>query len=290
MQHVLSSWLEEQLFNARTDPRTADRLTRARLLALTAKHTSAWLYSSCFTTAQRLWLPKNRFYNAIRLRLGLPIGVEKPCKLCHGGSVSDALGIHTLSCLNNGGKTLMHAAVLDEIMLLASASDANPRREVHGLPSQPNARFDAVFSLPRQRSHSFLIDVAVTNCLADSTICSEKEIGPNRAATEYEGHKRRRYAQAVAAERPEDTLVPLVFDIFGGCGDTGVPVIANLIKHRTRRSELPEVTVARMVHHRINFVIVESVAKILEANALSVDFEDPPQEDAAAAAAVAAVC
>lgn len=288
MQHALSSWLEEQRFAARTDPRKVDTRSRARLLALSAKHTSCWLYSSCFTTAQRLWLPKHRFYSAIRLRLGLPIGRDKPCTLCHGSEIADAYGIHTLSCLHNGGKTLMHAAVLDEVMLLATAADANPRREVHALADEPGARFDAVFTLPRQRSHAFLIDVAITNCLANSTLADASSIGPNRAATDYESVKRKRYGPVVAATRPGDTLVPLIFDVFGGCGDSGVPIIANLIKHRTRRAELPDVTVARMVHHRINFVIVESVARILEANAFGVDFEDSSQDAAAAAAAVGA--
>jgi hypothetical protein len=260
-------------FEARVETCGADKRSRARLLALTAKHTSAWLYSSCFTTALRLWLPKPSFYLVIRFRLGLEIGPEQPCALCFGKERSDALGSHSLSCRFNGGKTLMHAAVLDEIMRLATAADANPRREVHAFPKHPHLRMDAVFSLPCDRMHANLVDVAITNCLCESTLRHESCYGPGRAATEYEQLKRRSYAEAMAEERPSDTLVPLVYDVFGGCGDSGSPVVAQLIEHRTRRAELPRVTVARMVHHRINFVIVESVAKILGANALRSDLD-----------------
>lgn len=267
MQHTLSSWIEQVRFDTRVAA-CKEMRDRARLLALTAKNTGHWLYGSCYTVAPRLWLDAQHFFIAARIRLGLPIGEEHKCNLCRHAHVSDAYGVHSLSCLGDGGKTRMHAAVLDEIVKLAQAADASPRREAHALPLSPNLRLDAAFTLPLARGHQVLIDVAITNCLAAYNVTADK-LGPGRAATAYERVKNDKYANAVKQQLPNASFLPAVFDIFGAVGDAFAPALATLAQHRARRSGVPEVTVMRTTLHRINFVIVDWVARIASANAHS---------------------
>ena len=194
MQHKLSAFIEDlefkiRLQKAKDDGATADAtharphklFDYARLLALTAKNTSLWLYASCFTTAHRLWLTPNDFRLVMKLRLGLMIGPSRACARCHT-KASDPFGRHSLSCLNGGDKTLLHSKVGDLVFQLAASIGAGPIREPHPLPSDSNCRLDIQFALPQARGKPWLVDVAVTNCLAEFHM-TPADIGPNAAAT-----------------------------------------------------------------------------------------------------------
>lgn len=282
MQHQLSALIESIAFKRRIaaadefaskrgSGRPHPRYDSTRLHALTAKNVSLWLYGSCFTTAPRLWLSGKLFCTAIRIRLGIAVGHDDhTCAICNKIGVSDGFGMHSLSCLSGGGKTLIHTRVLDEFQQLASSVAAVPSRENHALPLDPNLRLDLALTLPQTRGKPQLIDVAITNGLAKYFL-DAKIVGPNRAATHYESYKRRKYDLLIAAQRPDATLVPVIFDTFGAVGDTGLTLLTSLLTLRARATGLPLVTVARLYNHRINFAVVEWSAKIAGMNGFTAD-------------------
>lgn len=268
MQHKLSATFEEARHKQRIAAASAASAAPrelARLLALTAKHTGVWLYTSCLGSNLRLWLPPLNFRVAVKLRLGLPLGPAQPCSHVKCGRMSDEFGDHSVSCLCDGNKTRIHTAVLDILMQQATAAGFQPQREPHALPGDPNLRLDAGFTMPGVRNHVQLIDVAVTNALAAYNIKPGK-IGPSAAATAYETVKNGTYLTAIKTQRPDATFVPMIFDSFGGVGATGVELLYVLCQKRALYARVPLSVATTMLFHKLVFTIVSWVTRLCLTN------------------------
>ena len=202
MQHQLSALIESIAFKRRIaaadefaskrgSGRPHPRYDSTRLHALTAKNVSLWLYGSCFTTAPRLWLSGKLFCTAIRIRLGIAVGHDDhTCAICNKIGVSDGFGMHSLSCLSGGGKTLIHTRVLDEFQQLASSVAAVPSRENHALPLDPNLRLDLALTLLQEaraisaRPSSELDAVIATSLVVSVHSAAAVRPGPRRSYIE----------------------------------------------------------------------------------------------------------
>jgi hypothetical protein len=272
MQRTCSRALEQLRFDARLAaiPKRETR-RRAHLQCATAKYSALWLYGSV-TNASRMWLDNGLFVVAIRLRLGEPLATEPlPCVLCKGKFQSDPLGDHTLSCMAAGAKTILHHSIVDEVMALANKAFAMPRREDRPFDGQfKNSRLDVVIRLPGDRAKAKLCDVAVIHPMAAANI---KHAGPAAAATAYEKVKHGKYDAAVAALRQADPLggdsvelCPLVFDTLGGVSSTCVATIKQLALLWGDHAGLSPSTAVTNAFHRINFQLVQAVARLAAAN------------------------
>ena len=204
-QRTASDGIELRRFQARfTSIPVADRRARAHAAATTAKYSSLWLYSSVFAGAPKLWFDDPVFYTAIRLRLGIELGVKEDqrCTFCQFAKLCDPLGDHSLTCSHGGNKTLVHNSVVDQVMVLATKAGAQPAREAHPFAGRDaNARLDVVIRMPRSRDRSELCDVAVVHPCAQTYLAHDYcflPAGKGGVADAYEKVKHARYAAAVA--------------------------------------------------------------------------------------------
>ena len=269
MQSAASHAVEEQRHAKRLGDKSIRIRDRSRIAACSAKYTGLVYYGATFATSARLWLDNSTFVAATRLRLGIPIGPERPCVLCHGKTTADALGDHSLSCLHGGNKTLLHHEVLDVIFNLASKLGGIPAREAHPFPDADNnnMRMDVVVRCPGNRDHALLCDVAITHPLAQSHLANASyRDQPAGAATAYEAVKRQKYAAGVASLN-NASLRPLVFDTFGGLSSTCAATIKDFALLWAARVGLAASTAVRVVMHRLVFTVVQGAARIANLNA-----------------------
>lgn len=271
LQSSASHAIEEQRHNARLADPTLNVRERSRIIACTAKYTGLVFYGSVFTTAARLWLDDVTFVTAARLRLGIPLGPERPCLLCHGKDKADALGDHSLSCMSGGNKTLLHHEVLDVVFDLASKLGGIPAREAHPFPDAAdiNLRMDVVVRCPGDRDKALLCDVAIVNPLARAHLnnAAARDL-PAGAATAYEATKVAKYGVAAAA-LANASLRPLVFDTFGALSETCVTTVKDFAMLWAGRAGLTRSAAMRIVAHRLVYTIVRGAARIANLNAVA---------------------
>lgn len=224
LQRVLSAAIDQ----SRADllDSLLDATGRARLSSLHAPTTGMFLTSHPDLLPHAL-LPESEFRTAIKLRLGLPLShTTNQCRQCFHAS-SDAMGVHSLTCMSGGFRTRAHNALRNCLFGLASVGLLHPTKE---WPCFANTgqRLDLVFFL---RGRQQLCDVALTHSLLPQHVPAAAS-SPGGAATAYESVKRRTYASSLSSTQD---LIPMVFDFFGACGAAARPhidLIANAFMAR----------------------------------------------------------
>ncbi len=137
---------------------------RARLLAITADHSSDWLHALPITACGQ------RFEDeAVRVAVGLRLG----CGLCQPhrcpcGTEVDPRGVHGLSCRRSACRTARHHYLNDLIYRALSRAENPATKEPHGLLRADGKRPNGLMLIPWREGRSITWDVTICDTVADS--------------------------------------------------------------------------------------------------------------------------
>ena len=202
-----------------------------------------------------------------RFRLGLPVApVAIQCVIGREDhhAVADEYGFHSVSCMWGGLRTLLHHRIRDVLFRWSSAALLNPVRESHPFSSDTQRQMDLIFRAGGRREIAG--DVAVTFPLKNDHAVAAARASPGGAATAYEAHKVERYGVLCAEEGM--TLAPLVVDVFGAWGATGLHMLHMIATEWSKRSRLHRTISTQLVFNAINVEVQRGVARLLLANAV----------------------
>ena len=158
MQH---NW-DKAVVDSEKDRLLSDNASRARLLAVSAEHSSDWLntfpISSCGLRLSD---------EAIRVAVGLRLGA-KPClpHQCPWGSSADCFGTRGLSCKKSGARIQRHNALNDVIYRALVRAGVPSTKEPSGLLRSDGKRPDGVTQIPWESGKCLAWDVTVVDTLA----------------------------------------------------------------------------------------------------------------------------
>lgn len=224
---------------------------KARLISLTQHGSSLWLHLPKAALEDNVWMSPSTAHTALRLRLGLPLGSNHVCTLCRHQN-ADGLGRHALSCMRGGQKPIAHNRVRDALHGLCTYALLAVRREAH--PWGDGQRMDLTI---QNGAKEYLIDIALIlptleQHRAHATHSSAK---PGGAATEYELVKTKEYGAKVTASQQ---LVPMIFEVFGGLGDSAKPMLGRIAKAYSIR--FGSRAGSAVFYSRLNVAVTEAVA------------------------------
>ena len=168
---------QQGLLDSAADPRT-----RARLLAVQAKESGAWL-NALPVPSLGLRLDDEVVRIAAGLRLGVPLCRPHVCSQC-GGHV-DKLGIHGLSCKFSAGRLPRHTAINTIVKTSLARAQFPSTLEPSGLSRSDGKRPDGVTITPWQAGRTLVWDVTCPDTYAVShMVLSTREAGAVAAAAE----------------------------------------------------------------------------------------------------------
>ena len=211
----------------------ANQVDRSRLLAAAAPHSGAWL-SAIPVESLGLLLPDE----AVRINVALRLGkrVQQPHR-CRCGTITDALGHHSLSCHRNPGRLPRHAALNDVVYRALAAAGVVATLEPRGLDRGDGRRPDGITVFPFRRGRMLMWDATCVNTFCSSSLVScATSVGA--AALAAEERKRQRYA--ALARRYE--FMPLAVETTGVLGPAFRDLLQDLGKRVSQRSGEPRET------------------------------------------------
>ncbi len=217
----------------------------------------------CDITDRAPWPTTAQFLVLTRLRLGMPVSdIPRGCTLCHGSSVADIFGVHSIACTGSGAHTLAHNELRKAVHLLASAANQSPLAEQRPFPLAPTKRIDILL---RPQSGAFTaIDVALISPLTRNHVLHAME-APGGASTAYEQVKRNTYGAEAADARI--VLAPVIVDSFGAWSETAVSLLSRLIRLKAERYDItPSVAIAAEFR-KLGMQVQMSIARLILFNA-----------------------
>jgi hypothetical protein len=179
---------------------------KARLLAVSAAHSSDWLnalpISSC-----GLRLQDDDITVAVGFRLGTAI-----CKAhsCPCGAQVEVNGLHGLSCKKNSAKQLRHHYLNDLIYRAFSRAGIPASKEPNGLSRADGKRPDGMSLIPWKAGKCVIWDVTVADTMAQSYV-AQSSISAGSAAEMASSRKESKYAEL----SQNHLFVPLAFETLG---------------------------------------------------------------------------
>src|SRR6201996_7829045 len=198
----------------------ASQTNRARLLAVSAEHSSDWLnalpVSSC-----GLRLSDEAIRVAVGLRLGATLCLPHQCPC---GSEVDSLGTHGLSCRRSSARIQRHNALNDIIHRALVRAGVPSIKEPPGMLRSDGKRPDGVTQIPWASGRCLVWDVTVADTLAPS-YASLSSTSASKAAERAAANKVQKYSaffpiydfQPIALETlgPFDSSALLFFSQLG---------------------------------------------------------------------------
>ena len=205
----------------------ANQVNRARLLAAASPHSGAWL-SAIPAERLGLLLPDEAVRANVALRLGTPVQQTHRCRC---GTMSDALGHHSLSCHRNQGRLPRHAALNDVVYRALAAAGLAAILEPRGLDRGDGRRPDGITVFPFRQGRMLMWDSTCVNTFATTHIidCASSAGAAARAA---EDRKRQRYA-ALALRYD---FAPLAVETSGALGPAFSDLLQEIGKRIRQRS------------------------------------------------------
>jgi hypothetical protein len=204
---------------ARLNASLPDRRNQARLLAVSAPHSSDWLHalpiSSCGLRLDD---------EAIRVAVGLRLGT-KLCEphQCRCGALVCPQGTHGLACRRSAGRTSRHFAINDLIWRALIRADVPAVKEPVGLLRTDGKRPDGLTQIPWQGGRCLTWDVTVTDTLAESYLATTS-VSAGSAAESAANRKEQKYH--ILSETY--SFVPLAFETFGPINFKGNSFLCDL--------------------------------------------------------------
>ena len=205
-----------------------DDLSRARLLAVSAPESGAWL-KSLPVSSLGLRLDDSVMRVCVALRLGLATCVPHSCRNC--SEAVDRLGHHGLVCKKGGGCYHRHAAVNDVIHHALVAAGVPSRLEPTGLSRSDGKCPDGLSLIPWERGRPLVWDVTVPDSLAVS-YRSVALSGVGFVATFAESKKILKYSHLP----PSYLFCPIAIESLGALGAQSSALIRELSKRIRLRS------------------------------------------------------
>ena len=144
-----------------------DAISRARLLATSAKESGAWLYALPISSSG-LRMDDNTIRVAVGLCIGAPLGRPHLCHHC--GANVDHLALHGLSCQRSQGRFHHHAALNDIVHRSLAAAQVPSRLEPTGIVHSVGKRPDGVSLVPWKCGRLLVWDVTCPDMYAPSYV------------------------------------------------------------------------------------------------------------------------
>ena len=193
--------------------------SRARLLAVSAKHSSNWLHALPISNCG-LRLDDEAIRVAVGFRFGTVLCSPHKC-VC--GDPVDSYGSHSLSCKKSNIRILRHNALNDIICRALVKASVPAVKEPPGLSRSDGKRPDGVTQIPWALGKCLTWDVTVTDTLASSYVALSSTSAGNAA----EGAATNKEAKYVNLRDSYD-FVPIAFETLGSINGAGVAFLSSL--------------------------------------------------------------
>ena len=143
-------------------------IDKARLQAVRAPHSGDWLHALPLS-ACGLRLDDNAVHVAVGLRLGANICEPHQCPC---GAMTDAKGLHGLSCKGGTGRSARHHSLNDLVWRALGKVNIPSVKEPSGLSRSDGKRPDGLTLIPWENGRCVAWDVIVSDTLAQSHLSS----------------------------------------------------------------------------------------------------------------------
>jgi len=190
----------------------ADRVSRARLMAVVSVDAGAWL-NALPVRNLGLTLSNRELRVAVGLRLGAPLVREHTCASC--GVEVNSLGHHGLSCRKSAGRQRRHAQANDILVRAVRAAGALAELEPHLLLDNDGQRADGATLEPWSRGRYLIWDFTCPDTLAPSYLAQSATL-TGAAASRAEANKRSKYSQL--AQSQDIIFMPIAIETLGTWG------------------------------------------------------------------------
>ncbi len=203
-----------------------DDSARARLLAVSAPESGAWLHALPIS-ALGLRLDDDAIRVAVGLRLGSPLCRPHLCQHC--GTEVDQLGHHGLSCRKSEGRHYRHAAINDIVHRALSSAQVPSRLEPSGLSRSDGKRPDGVTMVPWENGKPLVWDATCPDTLA---ISYRPQATSNTGAVASLAEQRK--SSKYCGLTPTHHFTPVAIESLGAIG----PLTMTFLKDLGRRIQL----------------------------------------------------
>jgi len=198
-----------------------NEVDRARLLAVSAPHSSDWLLALPISNCG-LRLDDEAIRVAVGLRLGADICSSHRC-IC--GALVDSSGVHSLSCKKSSARISRHAAINDVVHRGFIRASIPAVKEPAGLLRSDGKRPDGATQIPWQSGKCMSWDVTVTDTLAPSYV-ARSATSASSAAERAASNKVIKYTQILASH----DFTPLAIETLGPINASGLTLLSQLCR------------------------------------------------------------
>jgi hypothetical protein len=199
-----------------------ERRDQARLLAVSAPHSSDWLHALPIS-ACGLRLDDEAVRVAVGLRLGSKLCEPHQCPC--GANVSPE-GTHGLACRRSSGRSTRHHALNDLVWRSLIRADVPSIKEPAGLLRSDGKRPDGLTQIPWKAGRCMTWDVTVTDTLAESYLASTSTTAG--AAAEGAASRKELKYQILASTH---SFIPIAFETLGPINSKAISFL-NELGHR----------------------------------------------------------
>ena len=216
-------------------------VARARLLAVSAKESGAWL-KALPVSSLGLRMDDSTIRVAVGLRLGSVLCRPHTCQHCE--VEVDQLGTHGLSCKRSEGRHHRHSAVNDILHRALRSAKVPARLEPSGLTRSDGKRPDGVTLVPWRRGKPLVWDATCPDTLAFS-YRANATAGAGEVAAMAEQKKLIKYDSLA----PNYDIAPVAIESLGAIGPLSRALLKDLgrrIKESTGEARAHEYLVQRL--------------------------------------------
>lgn len=209
-----------------------DDVSRARLLAVSAPESGAWLHALPVSSLG-LRMDDNTIRCAVGLRLGSTLCHPHSCRHC--GAEVDHLATHGLRCRRSEGRHFRHSAVNDVISRAFSSAKIPSRLEPSGLDRSDGKRPDGVTMVPWKFGKPLVWDATCPDTLAPSYRgLATSNTGAVAAAAEE--RKEAKYANLSRGH----SFIPIAIETLGAFGPKTLVFLKDLGRRIQYQSNEPK--------------------------------------------------
>ena len=205
---------------------TGSNRDAARLRSIRGKGAGAWLDS--IPSSEKFALSSGNFVLAASLRLGLPLSLPPWATKCECGKSLDVEGYHLLTCKMGGGPVWSHNYVVLCWSECMSSLQCQHQIEPKDRYTTSNNRADIVV-FDSTCGGNVELDVALAHPWSQDILRSAATTD-GAAARRREDIKHNKYSQEQLPGGYTPTLIPLVFEHFGGWGEEASTFLDKLSK------------------------------------------------------------
>ena len=208
---------------------------RARLLAVSAKESGAWLRALPVSSVGLRMDDDDTVRVAVGLRLGTRVCGPHNCKHCE--TVVDELGRHALSCRKSEGRHQHHAALNNTFPRALTSAHIPSRLEPTGLMREDGKRPDGVTLAPWKSGRLLVWDATCPDTFAPSyRLHATQEAGKVAAAAEERKEDKYRYLPSTHG------FSPLSIETMGAMGPKSMALLREVGRRVAAESGEPRST------------------------------------------------